>query len=83
VIINKSGKVEAEGGGTREAIAHAVELGLPVVVGVPQANLASWPEFAGALAEECTVEPNQVRAWLVQRLSGSPADACEPQGRAA
>src|SRR5450631_2608 len=35
VILNKFGKTEAEGQGLRDTLAQAVQLGVPVIVGVP------------------------------------------------
>jgi hypothetical protein len=67
LILNKFGKVEMEGGGLREAIGEAVELGFPVVAGVPVRNLNAWREFAGDLAVECGVDVTQVRKWLFAR----------------
>ena len=49
LIVNKFGKIEADGGGLREAIAEAVDLGIPVLVGVPARNLDRWRAFAGAV----------------------------------
>jgi len=56
LIINKFGKTEAKGGGFRPLIAAAVELGVPVVIGVPWRNLEPWRAFAGDLAVEHKVE---------------------------
>nr|WP_256515620.1 DUF2478 domain-containing protein [Alsobacter ponti] len=52
LVLNKYGKVEAEGGGVRPLIADAVARGVPVIVGVPRLNLESFRAFAGALAVE-------------------------------
>jgi nucleoside-triphosphatase THEP1 len=52
LIVNKFGKTECEGGGCRSLIAEAVELGVPVLVAVPYANLEVWRNFAGDLAAE-------------------------------
>lgn len=64
LIVNKFGKIEADGGGLRGAIAEAVELGIPVLVGVPARNLDRWRAFAGPLAVELPAEPAAVIAWL-------------------
>jgi nucleoside-triphosphatase THEP1 len=52
VLLNKFGKIEVEGGGFRCLISEALDLGVPVVIGVPRRNLAAWREFAGELAFE-------------------------------
>ena len=51
-IFNKFGKTEAEGGGLREAIADAIERGVPTIVFVPRRNLEAWRAFAGDFAIE-------------------------------
>lgn len=64
LVVNKFGKIEAAGGGLRGAITEAVDLGVPVLVGVPARNLDSWRAFAGPLAVELPVEIGAVAAWL-------------------
>lgn len=67
MVLNKFGKVEAEGEGLRDALAKAVELEVPIVVGVPFRNLDQWRIFAGDLAEECAVGSPHIRRWLLAR----------------
>jgi hypothetical protein len=64
LVINKFGKVEADGGGLREAIGDAVALGIPVLVGVPLRNLESWRAFAGDLATELVPDVAAIGRWL-------------------
>lgn len=64
LIVNKFGKVEADGGGLREAIAQAVSSDIPVLVGVPARNLDRWRVFAGPLAVELPAEPAAIVNWL-------------------
>ena len=73
LIVNKFGKIEADGGGMRGAIAQAVELGIPVLVGVPARNLDRWRAFAGPLAVELPAEPAAITGWL--EAHGLPAGA--------
>ena len=56
LIVNKFGKMEAEGGGFRPVIADALERGIPVLIAIPTCNLDSWRAFAGDLAGEITAE---------------------------
>jgi hypothetical protein len=73
LVINKFGKIEADGGGLREAIAEAVALGIPVLVGVPARNLDRWRAFAGPLAVELPAEPSAIAGWLeTQGLPATP-----------
>lgn len=64
LVINKFGKIEADGGGLRQAVAEAVELGIPVLVGVPARNLDRWRAFAGALAVELPADFSAIAEWL-------------------
>lgn len=67
LVLNKFGKVEAEGEGLRDALAKAVELGVPILVGVPFRNLDQWRLFAGDMAEECPVDSPHIQSWLSAR----------------
>ena len=62
LILNKFGKTEAEGGGFRDLIAKAMELGIPVLVGVPRRNLEAWRDYAGSLGTEIDLDTDQP-AW--------------------
>ena len=64
LVLNKFGKVEAEGGGTVDAIAAAIERGIPVIIGVPARNLSAWRAFAGDLAVEFTPDCAEIIGWL-------------------
>lgn len=52
LILNRFGKIEAEGGGGRDLIAAALERAIPVVVAVPWRNIGAFRAFAGELARE-------------------------------
>lgn len=67
LVLNKFGKVEAEGAGLRDVLAKAVELEVPILVGVPFRNIDQWRIFAGDMAEECPVDPSYVKDWLEAR----------------
>lgn len=71
LVLNKFGKTEAEGAGLRDALARAVEAGVPVLVGVPYRNLDQWRAFAGELAAETTLEAAAVWRWLASHQIGS------------
>jgi nucleoside-triphosphatase THEP1 len=78
LIVNKFGKIEADGGGLREAIAEAVGLGIPVLVGVPMRNLDRWRAFAGAFAVELPADAGALSSWLESQglpVRSGPRDA--------
>ncbi|MGT2467105.1 DUF2478 domain-containing protein [Mesorhizobium atlanticum] len=45
LVLSKFGKTEAEGGGFRGLLARALELSVPVLIGIPLVNLSSFREF--------------------------------------
>ncbi len=64
LVLNKFGKVECEGGGLRDLIASAIDMGIPVIIGVPRRNLDAWRDFAGEFAVELSDQPGEVERWL-------------------
>ena len=64
LVVNKFGKIEGDGGGMRQAIAEAVDLGIPVLVGVPARNLDRWRAFVGPLSREVPAETGAITDWL-------------------
>jgi len=77
VVLNKFGKLEAEGRGLRDTLADAVQLGVPIIVGVPYRNLEQWRVFSGGLAEECPLGSSRLHEWMLLHgfnLNHRPAD---------
>jgi nucleoside-triphosphatase THEP1 len=68
LLVNKFGKEEAEGRGLRGTVARAVELGIPVVIGVPRRNLDAFRAFCGDIAEEIAPDGANLDR-LVERIS--------------
>ena len=65
LVLNKFGKLEAEGRGLRDTLSDAVQLGVPIVVGVPYRNIEQWRVFTGGLAEECALGSSRLDEWLL------------------
>jgi hypothetical protein len=63
LIVNKFGKREAEGRGLVPVIAEALELGLPVLIGVNGLNLAAFLAFAGEGVLPLPSDAAQVAQW--------------------
>jgi hypothetical protein len=63
LIVNKFGKRESEGKGLVPVIAEALELGLPVLIGVNGLNLDAFLAFAGEAAVALPAEPRTVADW--------------------
>ena len=64
LILNKFGKVEAEGRGLLDLVAIAVDRSIPVVIGVPIRNLEAWRNFAGGMSVEFSSDPFEIMDWL-------------------
>lgn len=66
LVLNKFGKIEVEGGGLCGVIAKAIELGIPVVIGVPARNLEAFRNFADEFASVLPEDIDQVGCWLAR-----------------
>jgi hypothetical protein len=64
LVLNKFGKVEADGGGMCDLMAKALERGIPVIIGVPARNLDAWRNFAGEFSVELSGDAGQIGEWL-------------------
>lgn len=69
LVVNKFGKLEAEGRGFVPLIAEAIERGIPVLVGVNGLNLPDFLRFTDGTAKPLTCAPAEIANWL----SGQPA----------
>lgn len=64
LVLNKFGKREAEGRGLVPVIAQALDLGLPVLVGVNALNLPALRGFAEGLMLDLPPDIEAVLAWV-------------------
>ena len=71
LILNRFGKLEAEGGGGRDLIAAAVAQAVPVLVAVPWRNIDAFRAFAGEFASEMPITAFQ--AWARDLPFSGPA----------
>jgi hypothetical protein len=78
LILNKFGKVEAEGRGLLDLIAIAIDRGIPVVIGVPIRNLEAWRNFTGGLSAEFSSDPSETMDWLNRAFPVAVAQSAEP-----
>jgi nucleoside-triphosphatase THEP1 len=76
LIVNKFGKREAEGRGLVPAIILALELGIPVLLGVNALNLPAFEDFAAGLATPLAASSQTV---LPPKRCGRPSRAQLPQ----
>lgn len=78
LILNKFGKVEAEGRGLLDLVAIAADRGIPVVIGVPIRNLEAWRNFAGGMSVEFSSDPSEVTDWLNRTFPVAVAQSPAP-----
>lgn len=67
LVINKFGKLEAEGRGFCALIAEALSRGMTVLVGVNGLNRPAFETFAGGMAESVGNDPRQIADWILAR----------------
>jgi hypothetical protein len=75
VLLNKFGKLEAAGGGLRDAFGAAMEAGVPVLTSVSSAFAAAWESFAAPLFVVVPADADRIDAWWNTVRSAPPAIA--------
>jgi nucleoside-triphosphatase THEP1 len=80
LIVNKFGKLEAEGGGFRPVIADALALGIPVLVGLNSLNEAAFQTFAAGLAVELPPKHKELHHWASYCLENGADTRPAPAG---
>ena len=75
LVVNKFGKQESLGRGLRPAIAKALDLGIPVLVGVNALNLPDFIAFTDGLAVQFAAKPAAVLAWASDLIAAREAVA--------
>lgn len=68
-LLNKFGPEEVEGRGFRGVIGRALELDIPVLVGVGNASRKDFEEFAGGLAEALPADSAAIREWCLAAVA--------------
>lgn len=63
VMLSKFGRLEADGGGLRDAFAAAIEAGVPVLTAVSPPYMARWQAFATPLFTLLPPDAGQLDAW--------------------
>lgn len=78
LVINKFGKAEEDGGGLRDAIAAAVELGVPVLLSIGLASIASLTDFAGDFCLVVDAGDPVIDEWLSARFQQAGKSGAAP-----
>ncbi len=68
LIVARFGRSEAEGRGLRDVISRAMDLDIPVLVGVRDEYADAWNAFHGGIADTLPLAPEQITAWLESNL---------------
>jgi len=63
VVLSKFGKLEAEGGGLRDAFGAAIEAEIPVLTSVSPKFAAAWESFAAPLSIVVPGDVDGIDAW--------------------
>ncbi|MBZ0130303.1 MAG: DUF2478 domain-containing protein [Rhodobacteraceae bacterium] len=69
-LLNKFGPEEVEGRGFRGVIGKALELEIPVLVGVSNASRKEFEAFADGLAEALPADSDAIRDWCLTAIDG-------------
>lgn len=69
LVVNKFGKLEADGGGLMDEIAMAAGLGVPVLTSVHQSRLDRWLDFTGDFGVGIAPDRAAIAQWW-RRVGG-------------
>jgi hypothetical protein len=75
LIVNKFGKHEAEGRGFFQVIAQALELDIPVLVGINALNRQAFLDFTDGMATEIGPSKSALALWADQCVLATEAAA--------
>lgn len=78
VIVNKFGKLEAQGRGFRDVIGDAVAAGIPVLLGVNDLDLEAFLDFTDGLATALPPRRDALEEWVHRSLEPAAAEAGMP-----
>jgi nucleoside-triphosphatase THEP1 len=66
LIIARFGRSEADGHGLRDVISRAMELEIPILVGVRDEYHDAWDAFHGGYADALALDEGAIKEWLSQ-----------------
>lgn len=67
IVVNRFGKLEAEGEGFADEMLEIMSLGLPMLTVVATRFLEPWREFTGGLATEIPPNLANIKTWYSQQ----------------
>lgn len=66
IVVNRFGKLEAEGEGFADEMLEIMSLGLPMLTIVATRFLEPWREFSGGLSTEIKPNLSDIKTWYAQ-----------------
>jgi nucleoside-triphosphatase THEP1 len=72
VIINRFGKLEAEGTGLVDEIARALSFDIPVLVAVPEFRFSEWLSFCRGMGVKLPCRDGSLQSWWNAMIVGEP-----------
>jgi nucleoside-triphosphatase THEP1 len=75
VIINRFGKLEAEGTGLVDEIARALTFDIPVVVAVPEFRFSEWLSFCRGMGVKLQCRNGSLQSWWSAMIVGGQTSA--------
>jgi hypothetical protein len=72
VIINRFGKLEAEGAGLVDEIARALGSDIPVLVAVPEFRFSDWLSFCRGMGVKLPCRRGSLQSWWNAMIVGGP-----------
>jgi nucleoside-triphosphatase THEP1 len=75
LIINRFGKLEAEGKGLVGEIARALRIDIPVVVPVPAHRFPEWLSFCRGMGVKLPCRSDSLQCWWSAMIVGEPTSA--------
>ena len=70
VIINRFGKLEAEGTGLVDEIARALSFDIPVLVAVPEFRFSAWLSYCGGMGVKLPCRNGSLQSWWDAMIVG-------------
>lgn len=64
IVVNRFGKLEAEGEGFADEMLEIMSLGIPIITVVATRFLEPWREFTGGLGHEIPADLAAIKAWF-------------------
>jgi hypothetical protein len=82
LIINRFGRLEAEGTGLIDEIARALSFDIPVLVAVPEFRFSEWLSFCGGMGVKLPCRKGSLQGWWSAMIVGEGLPAPHRQLRA-